>query len=153
MCQVTTEFQRQEFRDKLHAMEDWLYEDEAGTVAADVMYAKMLELQQMGDPIKGRVHELERRPLRVQAAVELTDLIAKATNSWPETKPWLNETHVAALKLSVRSCLPQQLCSWHRVSTLWSACSMFDSGRVRAGEGAGFRVCCAAVKRVPQVGG
>ena len=99
--QVTTDFQRQEFKDALDAMEDWLYEDEASTATVETLYDKMLELQKMGDPIKGRVSELERRPERLQAAKQLTDMVAMAVNSWPETKPWLNVTHVADLKQRV----------------------------------------------------
>lgn len=119
---MTTEFQRQEFREALNAMEDWLYEDEASTATADTMYAKMLELQQMGDPIKGRVDELERRPTRVQAAVELTDLVAMATNSWPENKPWLNETHVEDLKQKVRSRVHTPVCHEYQSAVMlcWS---------------------------------
>lgn len=100
--QVTTEFQRQEFRDALNEMEDWLYEDEASSATSDMLYSKMLELQKMGDPIKGRVSELERRPARVLAALELTEIVSKATNSWPETKPWLNSTLIEDLKVKVR---------------------------------------------------
>lgn len=101
VLQVTTEMQRQDFREALDAMEDWLYEDEANAATADALYGKMLELQKMGDPIKARVSELERRPDRVKAAVDFTDLISMAINSWPESKPWLNSTHVEDLKQRV----------------------------------------------------
>jgi DNA repair ATPase RecN len=100
--QVTTDMQRQEFREALNKKEEWLYEDEANSASSELLYFHIMELQKMGDPIRGRVRELERRPARVQAATELTDLISKATNSWPETKPWLNSTLVEELKQLVR---------------------------------------------------
>lgn len=105
--QVTTELQRQEFKDALDDMENWLYEDEANSAPADKMYEKMLELQKMGDPIKGRVSELERRPARVAAAKELSNIIDTSMATWPETKPWLNATKVADLKERVRFCCAQ----------------------------------------------
>ena len=124
--QVTTAFQRQEFKEALDLMEVWLYEDAGAAATAEVMYEKMLQLQKLGDPIKGRVSELERRPERLKAAKELTDLVAMATNSWPESKPWLNATQVADLKHKVSYfmytrllrciCCSDMVTGWGRIS-------------------------------------
>jgi hypothetical protein len=113
--QVTTEEQRSNFIEALDAMEDWLYEDEADEATADTFIKKMDELQLIGDPIKDRVYELQRRPDRVQAAKELTDLVAKAANSWPESKPWLNSTLIDGLRFAV--CI-----LWLTLHIPWTGC-------------------------------
>jgi hypothetical protein len=97
--QVTTDEQREEFRRALLDMEDWLYMGaEADGADASVFTAKLEQLEKLGSPIKVRVYEMVRRGERVAGAIELAEIVAKATNSWPETKPWLNATQVEELR-------------------------------------------------------
>lgn len=106
--QVTTEEMRDSFKEKLTDAEDWLYMDpEADKAEAEVFNAKLDMLQAVGDPMQIRLYEMQRRPDRMRKALELTDVVAMATNSWPEMRPWLNSTRVEMLREKVR---PSWLC-------------------------------------------
>ena len=102
MVQVTTEDMRDSFKEMLMDAEDWLYMDPTADKAeAEIFQAKLAVLKAVGDPIQGRVFEMQRRPERMQKALELTEVVAMATNSWPEMRPWLNATRVEMLREKV----------------------------------------------------
>lgn len=107
--QVTTEEMRDSFKEMLTDAEDWLYMDpEADKAEAEIFKAKLDVLQAVGDPMHIRMYEMQRRPDRMKKALELTDVVAMATNSWLETRPWLNSTRVETLRGQVRpvGCIP-----------------------------------------------
>ena len=98
---VTTEEQREALKEELMEKEDWLYMDGAHASAAE--YKKTHDdLKTKGDAIEFRAKEQIRRPEMITKA---RAFVAKATpeiESWPEKKPWLNETHVADLLVEVK---------------------------------------------------
>lgn len=123
--QVTTEEMRDSFKEMLTDAEDWLYMDpEADKAEAEIFKAKLDVLRAVGDPMHIRMYEMQRRPDRMKKALELTDVVAMATNSWLETRPWLNSTRVETLRETVRlaGCILYfQLMS----GGLWLALQMF----------------------------
>ena len=57
----------------------------------------------MGDPIFARVSEASARPQAVQLASSIMELVRKATNSWPDIKPWVDAADVASLVAKARA--------------------------------------------------
>ena len=98
---VTTEEQRSEFKDELMDKEDWLYMDGADS-ATDVFLKTHAELKKKGDAIEFRAAEQTRRPAMVEKARAFIAKAKPEIESWPEKKPWLNETHVADLAEEVK---------------------------------------------------
>jgi hypoxia up-regulated 1 len=100
---VTTEDARDTFRSQLTDMEDWLYMDpEAETAGADILRAKLKTLTAVGDPIKMRAYELQRRPERVDGAQSIIVMVEMSTNSWPDTRQWLDVAQIQELRQLVR---------------------------------------------------
>lgn len=100
---MSTEEQRADLVAKLTDAEDWLYmDDEADEAEASVYTAKLDSLRALGDAIKVRAKEAERRDERMGKAMRLVDVVDMATNSWPDTKAWLDADEVSKLVASVR---------------------------------------------------
>eukprot|EP00440_Ansanella_granifera_P051204 gb/GFBE01055504.1/.p1 GENE.gb/GFBE01055504.1/~~gb/GFBE01055504.1/.p1 ORF type:complete len:942 (+),score=292.45 gb/GFBE01055504.1/:1-2826(+) len=74
--QVSTEDERSAVLEKLTAMEDWLYEDEAREANATVLVGKIQSLEEHVRPILKRAWELEQRAL----LPELVDKIQEGAN-------------------------------------------------------------------------
>jgi hypoxia up-regulated 1 len=85
-------------------MEDWLYTDEAETAGVDILRTKLQTLTAVGDPVKMRVYELQRRPERIAGARALVGMVEKVANSWPDARPWLNATHIEELRQKACAC-------------------------------------------------
>lgn len=69
VLKITTEEQREEFLTLLSAAEEWLYEDDPETLAADFR-TKLRSLKLVGDKIMLRVSELADRPAAVEKLKE-----------------------------------------------------------------------------------
>lgn len=105
-AQVTKEEAREAFRSQLTEIEDWLYMDpEAESASAAMLLAKLATLTAVGDPIKTRVYEMQRRPERVEGARSVINMVALSTNSWPETRPWLDPAQISELRQLVCNAL------------------------------------------------
>jgi len=98
---VTTEEQRSEFKDELMDKEDWLYMDGSDSTT-EVFLKTHAELKKKGDAIEFRAAEQTRRPAMVEKARAFIAKAKPEIESWPEKKPWLNETHVADLAEEVK---------------------------------------------------
>ena len=98
---VTTEEQRSEFKDELMDKEDWLYMDGADSTT-EVFLKTHAELKKKGDAIEFRAAEQTRRPAMVEKARAFIAKAKPEIESWPEKKPWLNETHVADLAEEIK---------------------------------------------------
>lgn len=94
--QVTTEDQRSSFSSQLSDAEDWLYMEGEDEPAAEFR-KRLRQLQEIGDKMSHRASELNRRPESVAMAQEYINLLRKAINSWPEAKPWLDQTEIDKL--------------------------------------------------------
>lgn len=93
---VTTEEEREAFKDELMDKEDWLYMD--GADSTTEVFKKTHEaLKAKGDAMEFRAKELTRRPAQIEKARTFIGKARPEIESWPEKKPWLNETHVADL--------------------------------------------------------
>jgi len=93
---VTTEEEREAFKDELMDKEDWLYMD--GADSTTEVFKKTHEaLKAKGDAMEFRAKELTRRPAQIEKARTFIGKARPEIESWPEKKPWLNETHVANL--------------------------------------------------------
>lgn len=98
--QVTTDEQRTSFSSELTAMEDWLYiegEDEP----AKEFRKRLKSLKETGDELEVRAKEATERPTAIATARAYVELIRKAINSWPESKPFLNQTDIDDLSSKV----------------------------------------------------
>eukprot|EP00250_Pteridium_aquilinum_P012505 c20765_g2_i1 orf=168-2876(-) len=85
---VTTEEQRDRFREELTAAEDWLYEEE--TTASE--YKKKLDsLKAVGDSMFLRLTELVSRPAAVDFALTYIGDIKETVDGWTKSKPWISE--------------------------------------------------------------
>jgi len=93
---VTTEEQRSTFSLKLTETEDWLYTEGEDQPAAEFK-KRLAELEAVGKKMIENAAELTRRPEAVNRAQDSIELLRKVINTWPETKPWLNETEVEKL--------------------------------------------------------
>ena len=93
---VTTEEERESLKEELMEKEDWLYMDGAHATAKE--YKKTHEgLKAKGDAIEFRAKEQVERPKMVAKAQAFIEKSKSEVESWPEKKPWLNETDVASL--------------------------------------------------------
>lgn len=93
---VTTEEEREAFKDELMDKEDWLYMD--GADSTTEVFKKTHEaLKAKGDAMEFRAKELTRRPAQIEKARTFIGKARPEIESWSEKKPWLNETHVADL--------------------------------------------------------
>ncbi|CAD7703207.1 unnamed protein product [Ostreobium quekettii] len=90
---VTTEEQRNTFSLELTETEDWLYMEGEDQPAAEFK-KRLAELEAVGKKMVENAAELTRRPEAVKTAQDSIELLRKVINTWPETKPWLNETEV-----------------------------------------------------------
>lgn len=82
-------------------MEDWLYiegEDEP----AKEFRKRLKSLKETGNDFELRAKEASDRPTAVATAQAYVELIRKAINSWPEAKPFLNQTDIDNLSLKVQ---------------------------------------------------
>ena len=70
--------------------------------ATDVFLKTHAELKKKGDAIEFRAAEQTRRPAMVEKARAFIAKAKPEIESWPEKKPWLNETHVADLAEEVK---------------------------------------------------
>ncbi len=68
--------------------------------------SKLSALKATGDPIAFRSGEASARPQAVAAARQLLGLIDKTANTWPNIKPWLNETDIKGLTDQVFYTMP-----------------------------------------------
>lgn len=86
---VTTEEQRNYFREELNTAEDWLYEEE--TTAAE--YKKRLDsLKAIGDSMFLRLTELVSRPAAVEFALTYIGDLKETLDGWTKSKPWISES-------------------------------------------------------------
>jgi hypoxia up-regulated 1 len=97
---VSTQEQRDALLSQLAEVEDWLYGDGEAVQAAEYR-SQLATLRGVGDRLFERVAEAEARPRAVQLASGFVELARKAANSWPDLKPWLNASDVAALAAKV----------------------------------------------------
>lgn len=87
---VTTEEQRDSFRQELTAAEDWLYTDGEEATAAE--FRERLEaLKNIGEPIFFRLTELQSRPAAVELALKYLDTINDTLEEWEKKKPWISD--------------------------------------------------------------
>ena len=93
---VTTEEEREALKEELMEKEDWLYMDGAHATAKE--YKKTHEgIKAKGDAIEFRAKEQIERPKMLAKARAFIEKSKSEVESWPEKKPWLNETDVASL--------------------------------------------------------
>lgn len=86
---VTTEEQRDRFRDELNAAADWLYEEEASASE----YKKRLDaLKAVGDSMVLRLAELESRPAAIDFALTYIGDLKETLDGWSKSKPWISES-------------------------------------------------------------
>lgn len=86
---VTTEEQRNHFREELNAVEDWLYEEETTAVE----YKKRLDsLKAIGDSMFLRLTELVSRPAAVDFALTYLGDLKETLDGWTKSKPWISES-------------------------------------------------------------
>eukprot|EP00899_Mesostigma_viride_P002636 jgi/Mesvir1/12373/Mv00554-RA.1 len=97
LVKVTTPEQREKFTTELADAEDWLYMGDGESATGSAFEAKLKQLRGLGDPIMTRVEQLTARPEAVALAREFLQLARARVAAWNDTKPWLNETDVAAL--------------------------------------------------------
>lgn len=97
---MSTQEQRDALLSQLAEVEDWLYGDGEAVQAAEYR-SQLATLRGVGDRLFERVAEAEARPRAVQLASGFVELARKAANSWPDLKPWLNASDVAALAAKV----------------------------------------------------
>jgi len=93
---VTTEEEREALKEELTDKEDWLYMDGADSTT-EVFKQTHDDLKSKGDAIEFRAKEMTRRPAMIAKARAFIEKAKPEVESWPEKKPWLNETHVANL--------------------------------------------------------
>ena len=91
---VTSAGQRESILNRLNDVEEWLYGDEGDIANASEYRTKLREVRKDPDAAKMRAKELSSRPKAVRSAQEAAELVRKASNSWSEIKPWLNETEI-----------------------------------------------------------
>ena len=65
--------------------------------------SQLRKLREVGDAIFARAEEAAARPAAVKLASDFLELTRKALNSWPEVKPWLNASDIAALAAKVQA--------------------------------------------------
>ena len=63
--------------------------------------AQLRKLRLVGDRLFERAAEAAARPRVLRLAGDFVDLARKAANSWPDIKPWLNASDIAALVAKV----------------------------------------------------
>jgi hypothetical protein len=63
--------------------------------------ARLRTLREVGDRVFERAAEAAARPQVLKLADGFVELVRKAANSWPDMKPWLNASDVAALVAKV----------------------------------------------------
>ncbi|KAI3435832.1 hypothetical protein D9Q98_001890 [Chlorella vulgaris] len=97
---VSTEEQRAAFLEQLAVVEDWLYGEGEEAEAAEYR-ARLRTLREVGDRVFERAAEAAARPQVLKLADGFVELVRKAANSWPDMKPWLNASDVAALVAKV----------------------------------------------------
>lgn len=98
---MTTEEQRTTFSSELSGIEDWLYLDGEHEPAKEFK-KQLTKLKKTGDAIELRVGELEERPKSIATAKAYIEIIRKSVNTWPEVKPYLNQTAVDDLTQKVK---------------------------------------------------
>ncbi|MCO5583506.1 hypothetical protein L7F22_037417 [Adiantum nelumboides] len=86
---VTTEEQREHFRDELNAAADWLYEEEA---TAPEYKERLDALKAVGDSMFLRLAELESRPAAVEFALTYVGDLKETLDGWSKSKPWISES-------------------------------------------------------------
>lgn len=106
--QVSTEDERSAVMEKLSAMEEWMYEDEAREANASFLEDKQMSLDEHVRPILKRAWELEQRAL----LTELVDKIREGANQTLEYVK-LNMTWVAEKEITGVAALVEDFESWY----------------------------------------
>ncbi|CAJ1341717.1 unnamed protein product, partial [Effrenium voratum] len=105
---VSTEEQRNDVFEKLQAMEDWMWEEEAQTANATMLQKKLAVLEDQVRPILRRVWEMEQRAL-------LPDIVDKIRNGFNSTLEYVisNMTWVPEKEAADVKALMQSFDSWY----------------------------------------
>eukprot|EP00198_Chlamydomonas_reinhardtii_P001208 XP_001690543.1 ER-located HSP110/SSE-like protein [Chlamydomonas reinhardtii] len=91
MQKVSTEEQRESFRARLTAEEDWLYMEADEGEGAQQFKDRLQQLRDIGEPIKRRAEELELRPKLLETVRKQLELKQSVVKAWADTKPWITE--------------------------------------------------------------
>lgn len=92
---VTTEAQRAAFVKQLDSAEEWLYEG-GEDAAAEKHRDRLNALKVTGDPITFRTAEASHREAVQEKATKFAELVSMALSTWPDDRPWINATDIAA---------------------------------------------------------
>ncbi|EFN50467.1 hypothetical protein CHLNCDRAFT_142658, partial [Chlorella variabilis] len=125
---VSTEAQREAFLAQLAEVEDWLYGD-GEAVGAEEYRAQLRKLRLVGDRLFERAAEAAARPRVLRLAGDFVDLARKAANSWPDIKPWLNASDIAALVAKVVGSTLPTLPTPHAAHVAHAARAAHAAGR------------------------
>ena len=98
--EVTTEEQREKYKEALMDGEDWLYGD-GDNAPLQEYKTKQKELSDEGEAIKFRASELEKRPTAWKMAKARLDEAKAKLGTWNMDRPWLTDAQKTDMKAAM----------------------------------------------------